>query len=375
MRVVRLKASLYRSLRDVEITFDQLNLLIGGNASGKSNVLDALRFLAEGVDRVDFEEAVGRRGSVLHLAWKGEEAHDIGLEVKVEDGKDTYAWKVEIERRGHHEFRVLEHLYGPGAEELLRAKDGRGWWRSGNGKGQKTIDLSARGTGCALSAASIDAGFPARRVAEFVRSWRFFDPNPASMRRASSEADGPALEHSGRNLAARLYALSQHRPKVFEQILSATRGVLGLPENIEFSGPDPEGRVFFMQREPDLHYRVHQIGASSGTLRMLALMAALYGEADAGLVGIEEPENYVHPTAIAAFAEFLRETSKKVQVIATTHSPLLLDAVGLPEAVRIIHRSPQGTTVTAGDAQAVGEALRESGLGLGEFHETKGFGL
>lgn len=62
MKLTNLKASRYRSLKDVDISLASMNVLIGTNASGKSNVLDALRFLSEGVRAKDFLESVSGRG-------------------------------------------------------------------------------------------------------------------------------------------------------------------------------------------------------------------------------------------------------------------------------------------------------------------------
>ena len=56
-------------------------------------------------------------------------------------------------------------------------------------------------------------------------------------------------------------------------------------------------------RTRDFSIPVHQMGVSSGTLRMLALMTALFAESDTNLIGIEEPENYVHPTALSSFVD------------------------------------------------------------------------
>ena len=71
MKLSKLKASSYRSLRDESIEFKDLNLFIGPNASGKSTILDALHFLQEGIQDRDFREAVASRGGISHLAWKG----------------------------------------------------------------------------------------------------------------------------------------------------------------------------------------------------------------------------------------------------------------------------------------------------------------
>ena len=109
------------------------------------------------------------------------------------------------------------------------------------------------------------------------------------------------------------------------------------------------------------------MGVSSGTLRMLALMTALHGEPSANLVGIEEPENYVHPSALSSFVEYLLEKREQVQMMITTHSPLLLDFLGDPAAVSVVRRSDNGDTTVARETNPDGvrRALEASGFGLG----------
>ena len=67
---------------------------------------------------------------------------------------------------------------------------------------------------------------------------------------------------------------------------------------------------------------------------MLALMTALLAEPEANLIGIEEPENYIHPTALSTFVQYLLGARGRVQFMVTTHSPLLLDYLNEPGAVR-----------------------------------------
>ena len=254
---------------------------------------------------------------------------------------------------------------------MLSADRGLGWWWSGE---KQRVPLKQTATACALSAATADATFPARHIAEFVGGWGFFDPSPFSLRRGWPGLESARLDAYGRNLAERLYSLSKSSPDIFKQIVSATQSVLGLPTEVE--PRESEGRYYFAQKEPGLQHWVHQIGTSSGTLRMLALMTALFEEVGSSLVGIEEPENHVHPTALAAFAEYLLKARVRVQILVTTHSPLLLDFLNEPDAVCVVrHTDQEGTRVTReSDAEAVRHALEASGFGLGEFYETKGFG-
>jgi predicted ATPase len=385
MKLLSLKALRYRSLRDETIPLTDLNLFIGTNASGKSTILDALRFLHEGVVARDFGQPVASRGGTVHLAWKGEIARQIKLTVVVGEGDKEFEWSVELSKDGYS-FSIQEELYELPHAHLLRSENGKGWWvgkpENGDGKMER-VSLAQSPTACALAAAAANASFPARTVADFVGRWAFFDPSPFILRRGWSGFDPSSLDYVGRNLAERLHTIWDKSPDTFRQIVTATQSVLGLPTEIQLrKSPvrddeveDVEGRAYFVQTEPGLKYPVHQIGASSGTLRMLALMTALFGETGS-LIGIEEPENHVHPTALAAFAEYLRKARDQVQILVTTHSPLLLDFLDAPEAVCVVqHDDQEGTKVTREiNPGAVRQALEASGFGLGEFYETRGFG-
>jgi predicted ATPase len=376
MKLVQLTANSYRSLKSLSLSFGSVNLLIGANAAGKSNIVDALRFLSDGLVASDFESEVYSRGGIVHLAWKGEQAKAIELTVTLSDEPRELVWTVALVRASGVSFHVKEDLYenrSDGPLHLLHLEAGKGWWWSQ--EASKRVPLALAPSKCGLAAAAADASFPARGVAEFVGGWGFFDPSPWALRRSSPVEDTARLDSIGRNLASRLWALREQSHETYDRILAATRSILGVPTELELIVSESDGRVFFLQSEPGLNFRVHQVGTSSGTLRMLALMTALFGESDASLVSIEEPENHVHPSALRAFADHLRDASQRVQVIVTTHSPLLLDYLGMPDSVCVVRRTSQGTGASREtDPDAVRTALEESGFGLGEFHETKGFG-
>ncbi len=371
MKLSRFTAKRYRSLRDVTVELGDLNLFIGANASGKSSILDVLRFIHEGVRARDFRVPMFSRGGILNLAWKGEEARQIDLMMTFVDCDQTYEWTVRLIREGY-EFRAEENVTRSRSqqppEQLLEASGGTGFWWSGD---EGKVRLKQPSNSCALAAAAADASFPARGVAEFVERCGFFDPNPFLLRRDWATVDAGRFDPYGRNFGETLCAASQ---EVLERIVSSTRQIVGLPSSIE--PRESEDRFYFVQEEPGLQYPVNQMGVSSGTLRMLALMTALHGDPSANLVGIEEPENYVHPSALSSFVEYLLEKREQVQMMITTHSPLLLDFLGDPAAVSVVRRSGNGeTTVTREtNPDGVRRALEASGFGLGEFHQTKGFG-
>ena len=110
---------------------------------------------------------------------------------------------------------------------------------------------------------------------------------------------------------------------------------------------------------------------------MLAMITALYGEPDTNLLGIEEPENYIHPSALSAFVEHTRGAQKRVQFMMTTHSPILLNLLDDPRIVYIVKRGEAtgATVIRERNPEGVRRALDESGFSLGEYHQTKGFGV
>ena len=379
MKLSKLSVENYRSLREENIAFSGFNLFIGANASGKSTILDALRFLHEGIRLREFRTPVSRRGGMIHLAWKGEAASRIQLEVTLEDKDQSYKWLVRLVETDSYGFNIEEEVSVTCPQQapirLLESRNGSGWWWSGKECGAK-VKLKQDGVACALAVASADASFQARDIAEFVKKWGFFDPNPFLLRNDWKSVEPGGFDPYGRNLGETLYTLRQSSPKAFENVVAATQAIIGLPMQIEPRESESEGHFYFLQNEPGLCQQVHQMGVSSGTLRMLALMTALLSESEVNLIGIEEPENYIHPTALSAFVDYLLSVRERVQLLVTTHSPLLLDYLNEPEAVRVVQRyGNKGTVVLPQrNPDGVRRALESTGFSLGEFYETKGFG-
>lgn len=373
MKLSKLTVKNYRSLREASIELSDLTLFIGANASGKSTILDVLRFLREAVHARNFRAPVSSRGGMLNLAWKGQEARQIEVAVVLEDDDQRFEWSVRLIRQTP-DFSVYEQLHGARPDfpptQLLHAEAGEGWWWSG--EKQAGVRLKQPPSTCALAAAA--ASFPARRVAEFLGRWGFFDPSPFLLRRDWNLPDLSSFDPYGRNLGETLYTLKTSAPEVFDKIVAATRSIVGLPTSLE--PRESEERFYFVQEEPGLQFPVHQMGVSSGTLRMLALMTALHGHPGPALIGIEEPENYIHPSALSAFVAHILAARERVQFMVTTHSPLLLDILDDPAVVSVVRRTDSaGTTVVKEQNPAsVRQALESSGFGLGEDDETKGFG-
>jgi predicted ATPase len=115
--------------------------------------------------------------------------------------------------------------------------------------------------------------------------------------------------------------------------------------------------------------------ASDGTMKMLAYLTVLYDPEPPRFIGIEEPENFLHPRLLPELAEECRAASENSQLLITSHSPFLLNAMRAEE-VRVLYRDEQGFTqaVRASDIQGIPEFI-QAGASLGHLWMEGHFGF
>lgn len=390
MRLEKVKLKNFRKAKDVTFDLSRFSVLIGPNASGKSTVLDSLRFLATAAATGSFAEAIHDRGGFLNLAWKGDQASVVEITTTFAEDEDAagsarrYVWSVRLQRLGQsardvavHETLEFVQSNAPPVQYLKNAPDEKWWWsvREDGVQDKMTLDLDA--LECALFLAGRQIAFPGRRVFQHLSCWSFSDPNPGALKLPSDASRPQALDIYGRNLASRLQVVQETEPERYADVVAAVRAITGLPiTNIEVRELEND-RVGFTISEAGLKYPVNQPSVSSGTLRVLAIALAIMGADSAQLLGLEEPENYLHPEALQGLAQLLAQASDSTQVVVTTHSPLLLNYLG-PDAASIFvvdSGDNRGTTVRrAATATSLVEALEKAEFGWGDYLLTKGFG-
>ena len=137
----------------------------------------------------------------------------------------------------------------------------------------------------------------------------------------------------------------------------------------------PDGRLLLQIKDAPFEYPVLARFASVGTLKMLAYLTLIYDPAPPAFIGIEEPENFLHPRLLPGLAEECRAASERTQLLVTTHSPFFLNALR-PEEVRILWRDENGCTQTlrVADISGVREFMDE-GANLGSLWMEGHFGV
>jgi predicted ATPase len=350
----------WRSIQNQQVELEPINLLIGPNAAGKSNVIDALRLLAESV-QADLETAVTRRGGLESLRFRGatDDRITIAIDYFVPDpsapfSKSDMRYSLTIAQDepggrpavAEEELRVKVRRDEPGTQKL--------WFRSRLGKGRALRDVKTNqredfDTGdpgiLALRALGFLATFPRiRTLREFIEGWQFLSVDLRAIREPRRDERATRLDGRATNLANVLRSLRVSDPARLDRILSNLRDLLHHVAGVDTSVE--HGRVLLLLTERPFDVPFDALAVSDGTLRLLALLTALETMPEHGLLCIEEPEHGLHPLVFGPLLDVVREycpPDGTRQVLLTTHSPDVIDAAG-PDEVLVVERNVAGAT-------------------------------
>ncbi len=329
-----------------------LTLLVGPNASGKSNVVDALRFLQGAALDLPLADVLRGRWEGQREVWPGIRGHVVEAVREGHEFELRTSWSfISFKEPLSHTLRtttkgevtaVLESLY-EGNHHLFETRVSALGLGSGNAdETGPTVTLqmatwSPNGTQVARESlksvlaqikplhgmsSSVLAGTLAVRSA--LRDIIFLDIQPSLMRNYRPTKAGQ-LGASGENVSPILYALRENDPDCFEDIVDWL-GELCAPaiEGIEFDKTKLDEVMFFLVEKGGRQVSARSV--SDGTLRFLGELVALLTCPEGALMVLEEPDVGLHPSRIHLLSELLEDVAKrrKIQVIATTHSPSLL---------------------------------------------------
>jgi predicted ATPase len=350
------------------VPLTRLNVLIGPNGSGKSNFLEGLSLLQAAPK--DLSAPVKEVGGVREWLWKGSSHAVASLEAVVENprGKMPLRHVLNFTEHGNRFELVEERIEN---ESPYEGKPGPYfYYRFQNGF--PVLKESARDDSQSPTAPQA-AGQPAEEERELKRE--SLNPEQSILSQVKDPERYPVLSHLeanyGRIAIYREWSFGRYTPPRQEQkadlrtdSLMTTCENLALvlnrfrlagrkklieslralyPEIQDFNVQVEAGRVQLFLEENN--YSIPATRLSDGTLRYLCLLAILCQPEPPPLVCIEEPELGLHPDVLPELARLLLEASKRAQIIVTTHSDILVDAMtDHPELVVVCEKS-EGRTV------------------------------
>ncbi len=352
-RLEYLEVHNFRVLRHVQFEkLSPMTVLLGPNGSGKSTVFDVFAFLADCFE-VGLRRAWDKRGRARELRSRDAEG-PIVIEIKYrEPGYPLVTYHLSVDerggrpvvveewlqwRRGSHgkPFRFLEYHEGHGravSGELPDAEDRR-------------VEIPLKSPDLlAVNALGQFAEHPrVVSLRDFITGW-YVSYLSADSARGQPEA-GPQerLSRTGDNLANVIQYLAEQHPDRLERIFSVLRRRVPRIEKV-LADTMPDGRLLLRIKDAPFRDPVLSRFASDGTLKMLAYLVLLHDPEPPPFIGIEEPENFLHPRLLPELAEECRDAAQRTQLLVTTHSPFFLNALRCEE-VWVLWRDEQGYTRT-----------------------------
>ena len=329
----------FKSFDHESLKVGPFTVIVGANAAGKSNIRDAFRFLHGIGRRYTLPEIVGGkygaggqsewepiRGATREIVRTGEGLFALVADLKLDARKISYFVGAGSEILGSGGFRIWR-------EELrINGKTIYDWGNDGfegeNASHYSDVEsLFRRDQPILTQIHELQPDEVINLIVDTFASMRFLDLVPDRMRQPSFPGQ-TVLGDSGDNLPTVLKALCADN--AYNEVLTQWTSELTPMdvESLEFP-EDPAGRVHLVLRERSGR-QTSAYSASDGTLRFLAMLAALLGPEPARLYFFEEIDNGIHPSRLNLLIDLIeRQTAKgQIQVIATTHSPDMLTIIG-----------------------------------------------
>jgi predicted ATPase len=176
----------------------------------------------------------------------------------------------------------------------------------------------------------------------FITSWYLSYLTADNTRNQPEAGAQERLSPTGDNLPNVIQYLKEDHPQRLESILQTLSRRIPRLEKVEASIM-PNGQLLLQIKDAPFQSPILAKFASDGTLKMLAYLTILYDTSPPQLVGIEEPENHLHPRLLPELAEECRAATAGTQLMVTTHSPFFVDGLK-PEEVWVLYRDENGFT-------------------------------
>ncbi len=381
---IRLDGILSYGRAELAFPLKPLNVLIGPNTSGKSNLIEALSLLAAAPR--DLQAAIREDGGVRDWIWKGSrENANASVDVTVAyENKPQLRYKLSFADVGAR-FEIIdeavEDAYPPAGRDEpyfyyryqhglpavnVRTEEGRldpkrlqanRNLRREHFKPSQSILSQLRSHDVYPELTYLADGF--ERMA-FYREWSLGRRAPARLPQSVDLPQDSLLENAS-NLAIVLSALL-NEPEAREWILGRMREFYPSIRNIQTPVQGPAIQVSF--HEEGLSHPVPATRLSDGSIRYLCLLASLRNPTPPPLICIEEPEVGLHPDIIPEVAQLLKDASTRSQIIATTHSDALVDALtDTPESVVVCEKFDGATQLRRLDSEELAVWLKDYRLG------------
>lgn len=376
IRSITLKNILSYGLDGIAMPLSSLNVLIGTNGSGKSNLIESIVLLRSAKSENDLRETVRSGGGVNEWVWKGDDQSAAMIDAVINNplGSQPLRHRLAFRADGQGFFRLDDECIEnekpyPGKDDpyfYYRFQQGRPIVNV-NGVERKLAQEHVQPDISILAQRRDPEAYPeitylaaSYEKIRIYREWAFGrNVNALTRNRQPADMRFDRLEEDFSNLGLFLNYLGQF-PKAKNTLLSALRDLYDGLDDFGVSVKNGTVQVFFTEG----NFTIPATRLSDGTLRYLCLLAILCDPEPPPLVCIEEPELGLHPNILPKLADLMIAMSERTQLIVTTHSDILVDSLTeTPESVLVCEKHDGQSTVQRLDSQKLKAWLDKYRLG------------
>lgn len=340
----------FKSIREQTLALGRLNVFIGANGAGKSNLIEVFRFLREIVNQnlAGYTGVKGGADSLLYFGRKRSPEMSFHLEFGEADtgnayfvklkGTDDDSFMIAEERAFYHEKKIYPTPYN------------------------RTI--STFSTESKLKTVKHICAVQAMGDLESYRVYHFHDTSDtAAVKGTCDVEDNRVLHPQAENLAAFLYWMQQKQPDHFANIQDTLRQIAPFFQEFRLAPSklnESKIRLEWKEKGSDAYFNASSF--SDGTLRFLCLATLLLQPQLPAVVLLDEPELGLHPAAVALLADLLSSAATRTQVIVATQSVTLVNQFE-PESVWAVDRADNQSVFRHLSQQDMAAWVDDYGLG------------
>lgn len=316
----------YKSIRELILPLNRLNILIGSNGVGKSNFISFFE-LTKAIYEQRFGSYTLSKGGIENLLYHGKKGSEFIDGLMDFDNTNAFFFRLKPSQSNKGYIEYLGDYFN-GTSDV---KKHYSYWHKTNWD-----------TAVEESNLKNNPKWRAGHLKKFLSSftvYHFHDTSSTSPMRGTCELnDNTYLRDNGSNLAAYLYLLEHTDEKAFRLIEGVIRSIAPYFKRFDLK-PDPlnPGKINLKWEEVSSDMYLDGYSFSDGTLRFIALATLLLQSKLPEIIIIDEPELGLHPAAINKFASLVKKASKKSQVIVSTQSTNLVNCFE-PKDIIVVDR-------------------------------------
>lgn len=391
------RVSNFKSLLNVVFNPAGLNLVVGGNNAGKTNLCHALRFMGltsvMPLDQAAYQ-CTAEPWNLLNVYVSDNVLEmEVRAQLILEEPHETldFTYKLLLSGRRTQDSRSAStaltvksetlKVSGQTFRDAMLLENNEGEVRllhekrfsQGRPADELYVETSApRGTTMLFHLFDLETNKRANLFKRYLNAMSYYSLDAAELRSNAATPMDQSLRADGSNLCSVLYTFHNERPRDERKLVEAMRILEPKLDLISFQAPDPEHVYMFFEDKEGHRFGVQNV--SDGTLRYLAIAYLVISNRQnknvsefSPIIIIEEPENGIYVGHLKSLFERIDPTGNQGQFIFTSHNPYFIDLFdATPEGIHVVKMLGTYSSVTRPDPDRVRQHLGE--FSLGEMH-------